>query len=177
VRFGGPELSESYGNLSTTPAKAHNLRVSDLNQDPPKTLREAEQNFRSFLLREHYPETICWLIPGDVVISIGPHYWVRKRGTEAEQYAAARYSEGIDRGLGIHLRAICATKAETFASVFIPKDSVDAQYHFLGPLLKVSCPVERHSATAITDPLRWLWLRWRYGKQSNVLEVNQRGEV
>jgi hypothetical protein len=162
--------------ISSTTAKAHNLCVADLNQDPPQTLREAEEKFRSFLRRENYPETICWLIPGDLVASSGPHYWVRKRGTEAEQYAATRYAEGVDRGLGILLRAICATNAETFATVFVPRDSVDAQYHLLGPALRVSCPAERHSTTAITQPLRWQWLRWRYGKQSDLLEENQRGQ-
>ena len=146
--------------------------MADLNQDPPQTLREAEEKFRSILRRENYPETICWLIPGDVVASNGPHYWVRKRGTEAQQYAATRYAEGVDRGLGILLRAICATNAETFATVFVPKDLVDAQYHLLGPGLRVSCPVERHSATAITQPLRWQWLRWRYLQHAACLGDN-----
>ena len=149
--------------------------VSDLNADPPKTLEEAEQKLKGFLLRQHYPEAICWLIPGDVLASAGPRYWVRKRGTEAKQYTATRYAEGVDRNLGILLEAVCATETETFASVFIPEDDLDAQYHLMGPLLKLSCPVERHSTTEITNPLRWLWLRWRYGRQSDSLEVNQRG--
>ena len=156
--------------------KAHNLCVVDLYQDPPQTLREAEEKFRSLLRRENYPATICWLIPGDVVVSSGPHYWARKRATEAEQYEATRYAEGVIRGLGILLRAICATNAETFATVFVPRDLLDAQYHLLGPALRVSCPLGRHSATAITQPLRWQWLRWRYGKQSDLLEENQRGQ-
>ena len=154
-------------------ARGHNLCVSDLNPDPPRTLKQAEQKFRSFLCRENYPETICWLIPGDVVVSNGPHYWVRKRGPEAEQYAATRYAEGVNRGLGILLRAICATNAETFASVFVPQNTVDAQEHLLGSLLRVSCPIVRHSTTAVSNPLRWFWLRWRYGRPSDMLEVNQ----
>jgi hypothetical protein len=147
--------------------------VSNLNLDPPRTLKQAEQAFRSFLQRENYPERICWLIPGDVLASNGPHYWVRKRGIEAEQYAATRYAKGVDRGLGILLRAICATNEETFASVFIPESTADAQEHLLGPFLRISCPVERHSTTAVSNPLRWLWLRWRHGSASDLLEVNQ----
>ena len=92
---------------------------------------------------------------------------------EAAEYAAARYSEGVDRGLGILLRAICATRTGTFAAVFVPEDREDALYHLLGPLLRVSCPVERYSTTAIENPLHWRWLRWRYGKQRDFLEENQ----
>lgn len=149
--------------------------VSDFNSDPPKTLEGAEQRFRGFLRSQNYPEAVCWLIPGDVLASAGPHYWVRKRGTEAKHYTATRYAKGVDRNLGILLEAVCATETETFASVFIPEDDADAQYHLMGTLLKLSCPVERQSTTAITNPLRWLWLQWRYGRLSDSLEVNQRG--
>ena len=59
------------------------LSEADLNPAaPPKTLREAEKKCRSFLRRDSYPEAICWLIPGDVVTSTGPHYRVRKPETE-----------------------------------------------------------------------------------------------
>ena len=148
--------------------------MSDLNSDPPKTLREGEQQFRVLLRHENYPETIRWLIPGDVVVSKGRRYWVRKRGTEAEQYAAARYADGVERGLGILLSAVCATKAETFAWVFVPEDRLDAGYHLLGRCLRVACPVDGHSTTVVTGPLHWLWLRRLYGKQSDLLEVNHR---
>ena len=149
---------------------AHNPNVSNLGPDPPKTLKEAEQRFRGFLRRQNYPETIYWLIPDEIVISAGPHYWIRKRRTQATQHAALRYAEGVDRNLGILLKAICATDTETFASVFIPQNDEEAQNHLMGRCLKLSCAVERHPATAITDPLRWLWLEWRYGKQSRALD-------
>lgn len=148
--------------------------ASDLSPNPPKTLNEAEERFRGFLRRVNYPDVICWLIPGDVVVSAGPHYWVRKRAGKAAEYAALRYAEGVNRNFGILLEAICATEAETFASVFVPEDDEDAQRHLMGPVLKLSCPVERHSTTVITNPFRWLWLCTRHGKQSEMLEVNQR---
>lgn len=148
--------------------------MSDLSPNPPKTLKEAEEKFRAFLRRENYPDAICWLIPGDVVVSAGPHYRVRKRGAKAEEYAALLYTEGVSRNLGILLEAICATEAETFASVFVPEDDEDAQRHLMGPVLKLSCPVKRHLTTAITNPLCWRWLSRRHGKQSEKLEVNQR---
>jgi len=153
---------------------AHNSGVSELNPDPPKTLNEAEQKFSRFLLSQNYPDTIHWLIPGDVLAGAGPHYWVRKRGCQAKEYAALRYAKGVNRNLGILLEAVCATEAETFASVFVPESDEDAQYHLVGPALKLSCPVERRSTTVITNPLRWLWLWYRYGKQSEMLEANQR---
>jgi hypothetical protein len=119
---------------------AHNSGVPELNPDPPKTLKEAEEEFSRFLLGQNYPEAICWLKPGDVVASAGPHYWVRKRGGQAEEDAALRYAKGVDRNLGILLEAVCATEAETFASVLIPQSDEDARYHLMGPVLKLSCP-------------------------------------
>jgi len=108
---------------------------------------------------------------GDVVVDESSHYWVRKRDEEATRNAALRYSEGLERKLGIMLQAICATESETFASVFIPEDDSDAQGHLMGRCLKLSCPVERYSTSAVTNPFTWMLLRWRNGKRSKDLEV------
>ena len=152
---------------------AHNSRVSELTPDPP-TFEAAEQKLSAFLRGQNFPARICWLIPGDVVVDNQRRYWVRDRRAKAAQYAARRYAEGIRRKLGILLQAICSNEVETFASVFVPDDDLAAQYHLIGRGLKLSCPVERCSTTSTTNPVRWLLLSWRYGKQSEMLEVNQR---
>lgn len=56
----------------------------------------------------------------------------KKREAEGTRYAALRYSVGLERNVGVKLHAICATEAETFASVFVPEDDVEAQYHLMG---------------------------------------------
>lgn len=83
-----------------------------------------------------------------------------------------QYADGVDRNLGVELRAICATNTETFASVFVPENDVDRQYHLMGRLLKLSCPVEMRLASTVPNPLRWWMLRLLHGK-NNVLSFFQ----
>jgi hypothetical protein len=111
---------------------AHNSRVFDPSADPPSTLLAAEEKFRTFLATQDYPTTICWLMPGDVVADRNRHIWVRKRGTEGTRYATLQYSIGLERNCGVELEAVCATETETFASVFVPEDDLDAQRHLMG---------------------------------------------
>lgn len=150
----------------------HNSRVHDFVPDAP-AFAVAERKFSDFLRSQNYPQKICWLMPGDVLVNKERHYWVRDRKAKSAQCAARRYAEGIHRNLGILLEAVCSTETETFASVFVPDDDVEAQYHLMGRGLKLSCPVERYPTTATTNPLHWLLLRLWYGKQSKMLEVNQ----
>ena len=150
---------------------AHNSRVTDVNPDPPQTLSAAEEKFRTFLATQNYPKTICWVMPGDVVVDTNRHYWVRKRGAQGARYAALRYSVGLERNFGVKLQAICATESETFASVFVPEDDLDAQYRLMGRRLKLSCPVERNAMSTVTNPLKWRLLWWRNGQRSKELEV------
>ena len=145
--------------------------MTDANPDPPQTLSAAEEKFRSFLATQNYPKAICWLTPGDVVVDTNRRYWVRKREAEGARYAALRYSMGLERNFGVKLHAICATESETFASVFVPEDDIDAQYHLMGRGLKLSCPVDRRSTSTVTNLLKWRLLWWRNGQRSKELEV------
>ena len=150
---------------------AHNSRVTDWNPEPPATLSAAEEKFRTLLATQNYPKAICWLMPGDVVVDAKRHYWVSKREEESAWHAAVRYTEGLELHSGIMLKAICATETETFASVFVPDDDLDAQGHLMGSGLKLSCPVERYTATSVTNLLRWKVLCWRNGQLSKLLEL------
>jgi hypothetical protein len=73
---------------------AHNSKVTDANSDPPDAFSAAEEKFRTFLETQNYPTTICWLMPGDVVVDTNRHCWVRKREAKGAGYAAVRYSVG-----------------------------------------------------------------------------------
>lgn len=154
-------------NFATIGKLAHNFTVTNSDSDPPLTLAEAEDKFRGFLSGQNYPTTICWLMEGDLLIDKARHFWVRERRSEAARHASLRYSEGLERNLGVYLRAICSTNERTFASVFVPTDELDAQYHLMGRGLKVSCPTERYSTSTVKNPIHWLALRLRYGRQVN----------
>ena len=139
--------------------------MTNSDSDPPLTLAEAEDKFRGFLSVQNYPTTICWLMEGDLLIDKARHFWMRERRSKAARHAALRYSEGLERNLGVHLRAICSTNEQTFASVFVPTDELEAQYHLMGRGLKVSCPTERHSTSTVENPIHWRALWLRYGRQ------------
>lgn len=79
--------------------------------------------------------------------------------------------EGLERNLGIELRAICATDTETFACVFVPPDDLDRQDHLMGRMLKLSCPVERRPASTVRNPIKWFALRQLNGRRSHVAEL------
>jgi hypothetical protein len=144
--------------------------VTNENPDPPQTLSAAEEKFRTFLATQDYPKTIYWLMPGDVVADRNRRLWVMKRGAEGTTYANLQYSVGLERNLGVELQAICATETETFASVFIPEDDLDAQHHMMGRCLKLTCPVERYATSAVTSSLKWRWLWWWNSRRSKRLE-------
>jgi hypothetical protein len=150
---------------------AHNLIVTDSNLHLPATLSGAEEKFRTFLASQNYPKVISWTMPGDVVVDAKRNYWVRTRSAKNAGHAALRYTQGLERRFGIMLKAVCATETVTFAFVFVPIDEADAQRHFMGRGLKFSCPVERYTTSAVTNPLKWKVLSWRNGQRSKLLEL------
>jgi hypothetical protein len=135
--------------------------------DPPATLKVAEEKFSAFLGSQGYPKAVCWVEPSDLIVDAKRHYWIRSR-REAAMRAEQQDAKGLGRNLGVQLQAICATNAETFASVFVPEDDLDRQYHLMGRVLKLSCPVEMRLASTVQNPLRWLMLRLR-NRKGNVL--------
>jgi hypothetical protein len=158
------------GILQQLTELAHNSRVIDPNADPPNTLSAAEEKFRTFLTTQNFPKAICWLMPGDVVADKNRRLWVRNRGAEGTRYAAQQYSVGLERNCGIELEAICATETETFASVFVAEDDLDAERHLMGRGLKLLCPVERFATSAVTNPLKWRLLWWSNNRRSKRLQ-------
>jgi hypothetical protein len=145
--------------------------VTDSSQAPPPTLAIAEQKFSAFLGLQHYPTTICWLEPDGVLVDKNRHFWIREKSAKSAEHAALKYSWGLERNLGVELRAICATEAQTFAFMFVPEDDVDAQYHLMGHGLKLSCPAERRSTSTTKNPLRWLLFSLRNRRRSKMLEL------
>jgi hypothetical protein len=148
----------------------HNSKVTNSLAELPPTLEAAEEKFSAFLTSQEWPETICWVTSDDLLVGSKTHHWIRVRPNAAIR-AAQRYADGFEGKLGIEVRAICATQTETFASVFVPEDDLDAQYHLMGRGLKCTCPVKRYSASGVRNPLKWLALCLRYRQGRNVQDL------
>lgn len=132
--------------------------VTESAPDPPLTLKAAKEKFSAFLASLNYPAKVYWVALDDLLVDKKTHFWIRPN-PNAEEYASRQYAEGLNRKLGIELRAICATDAETFATVFVPKDDLDSQYHLMGHGLKLTCPVKRYSTSNVGGLIEWLALR------------------
>jgi hypothetical protein len=127
--------------------------MADQKPDPPLTFSEAEQKFGHFLNTNGYPASIRWIMSDQILPGDDRHHFIRATGAEeAFTEMERRYKEGLNRGLGISLHAICATQAETVASIYIPTNTTDAQYRMIGRGLKLSCPTSFIPASLIENP-------------------------
>jgi hypothetical protein len=145
--------------------------ASSTSPDPPTTFDAAEQLFREFLVRNGYPSNVRWLVPDNVVPDKSKRYWIREDNGKASAEAHRRYVAGLERNLGISLRAICSTDTTTFATIFVPADYLDAQHNLMGRGLKLSCPTEAAPACTVVSPIRWFLVRLRYGRRTRMLEL------
>ena len=145
--------------------------MAEPHYDPPETLDEAAERLKKFLLAQHWPGAIRWLTHDNVLVDRKGQFWVCERGTMPFEHAKLRYSEGVQRNLGVALSAVCATDTETFVSVFVPADDLDRQYHLMGRVLKLSVPTSRKSALTVGNPLLWWILKLRNQKRSRTLEL------
>ncbi|MFZ0999060.1 MAG: hypothetical protein WAO17_12725 [Candidatus Sulfotelmatobacter sp.] len=159
------------GDFATAIKMADNSAMADPYSDPPKTLDEAAEKFKKFLSAQHWPQTISWLTHDNVLVDGQGQFWVRERRMKAFEQSKLRYAEGVERNLGVALSAVCATDTETFASVFVPVDDLDGQYHLMGRVLKLSVPASRKSALTVRNPLRWWILGLRNKRHSKPSEL------
>ncbi len=145
--------------------------IDNPDSDPPQKFEIAEQKFAHFLLAQDYPPSICWLTPGSVLVSTTRRYYVRVNRDEALELARRRYVQGLERGLGIALTAVCNSNRETFATVIVPLDNLDRQYRLMGKKLKLSCPLHQLKGIHVRDPFKWELLERRHGERSRMIEV------
>jgi hypothetical protein len=143
--------------------------VTDAVSDPPSSLAVAEQKFSAFLPSQNYPTALFWVFPGNVIVDKERRCWIKSHRGAAREHAALSYEKGLKRNLGIGLRAICASDTETFATVFLPENDLDAQSNLMGSCLKLSCPIERCSAYMMKCRFRWLLLWLSNGRRSRSL--------
>lgn len=135
--------------------------MTDRVSTPPKVFSDAEKRLSTFLVEHGYPATVRWLLPEDVIPG-GERYWINPREPESTETATHNYRCGLQKNLGINLRAVCADDSTTYATVFVPVDDLDAQNNLMGRGLKLSCPARKVKAVRITNRLRWRYLTLRY---------------
>jgi hypothetical protein len=114
--------------------------MTDFASDPPPSLAEAEVLFGRFLASQGYPARVYWVHETDLVADRERRWAVRRSSVSPRAEFEQCYLEGVAKGLGIEIAARCANQEHTFATVFIPEDSIDAQYHMMGRGLKMFCP-------------------------------------
>ena len=120
--------------------------------DPPKSLAEAEELFGKFLSDRGLPTRIVWVQEADVVFEHERSRLVDISSCLDRAYVEQSYQQGVAKDLGISLIAHCASSKHTFATIFVPDDAVDAQYHLMGRGLKLSCPMFFVSASFAGKP-------------------------
>jgi hypothetical protein len=167
-----PPLSSCGGELSTDAKSRIILGMTVGALDPPLTLSGAEKLFSEFLFQNGHPPRVRWLTAADLIVDKRGRFWVRGQGTNANpsREANRQYSVGLERNLGIALRALCSTDAETFATVLLPRNDADAQYNLMGRCLKMSCPTSTRAAFVVKHPIRWFLLKLRNKGRSRTLE-------
>jgi len=135
--------------------------MSNLLNNAPSTLSDAQKQLLNLLDKQGWPKRVVWLQREDLLPKAGV-FWVRQRDPgNAFQYAERIYEEGLRRGLGVSLEAVCADEKRTFAAVFFPRDEDEAQRLMIPRGLKVSVPVEQHAATTLNG-VSWAVLRMRF---------------
>jgi hypothetical protein len=141
--------------------------------DPPESFAEAETRFNKFLAGNNFPSNIRWILADQIALTTNRGYLILAAGAiEGRKEAERRYVAGLAKGLGISLNAICVTPEETIASVYVPKDLVDAQRHLMGPGFKFLCPVEKLAASMISEVSEWERLDYDIQVHSRMMREN-----
>ena len=143
----------------------------DCGLELPETLEAAAQRFGEFLSIGSWPSGICWIGQDDLLVG-SPKYrfLVHPRRDAALQEAEEAYRIGLARGLGIRLKAMCATDTEAFSYVEVPEGELDRQSKLVrAGSLKLSRPTERRETSVVISDCRWKILAARYSERSKLL--------
>jgi hypothetical protein len=120
------------------------------------SLTQASDGFSKFLKENGDPERVVWVGRRDLIWGRG-RVWIKE--PETWDAASKLYTLGIERGLGVCLRAFAKTLSSTIATVFVPKDD-DQRQRSLMPLggLKMSARVHSLPARRVKSNLLWIVL-------------------
>src|SRR5258708_15309380 len=124
----------------------------------PGRFSGAIDSFHEFLAREGRPQRIEWLF-GEDVAQIGHRTFIRvPPPAENHECTERLYDRGVKQGLGVAIEALVHTEQVTYAWVFVPSDSIDAEYRMVGgEHLKLTVPQDSLAPNEIHNPVTW-WL-------------------
>lgn len=121
--------------------------------------REAAQEFSAFLESQWAFPDLLWVFREDVC-QRGRRFFVRFPVPEENKGIAEKlYDQGVERGLGVRLEALCLLGSRTCCYVWLPSDEVDASYAMLSGL-KFSVPTSPEVAQPVRSGLSWWVHRW-----------------
>lgn len=143
--------------------------MSAVLQNLPNSLDGAATQFSEFLRNNGYPGEVRWITSADVAVDQQGSFYVRNRPQSSLKQAELLYRSGVELGLGIALRAVCADETTTFASILVPCDKGEAQYAMMGRGIKLSCPTVKRPTMVVGNLLRWWILKARNGKRTKML--------
>ena len=124
----------------------------------PPALQDAIPRLQEFLQEHGWPQEVAF-VGEDELIWAGDYFWVRLRKA-ANESARDAYDNGLRRGLGVALNAVCTDSRSTYAHVYVPRDDRDRQEHMLAVNgLKLSVPLRRSHARSVRNPALWAALR------------------
>jgi|SRR5579859_166933 len=145
--------------------------MNDARQNLPNSLDSATTQFSEFLRNNGYPGGVRWITAADVAIDQQGNFWVRNHPEFHISQAELQYRSGLERGLGVALRAVCANETTTFALIFVPRDNAEAQYAMMGNGIKLSCPTVRCPTKIVNNFLWWWILKARNRKRTKMLQL------
>jgi hypothetical protein len=130
--------------------------MPDMESAPPASLAEAAELFREYLVSNNYPTQIRWITPHQILQGEDGKYLIHAVSEgEAHAEAEKQYNVGLRSGFGILLQALCATRSETIAEIYIPSDEADAKLNRIRSSLKFTCPGSITPASYIEDSIAW----------------------
>jgi len=151
----------------------------------PNDFNQAGAEFLSFLKRENVANKVEWIFPEDLQVVDGGFYIrVPIPGGNLAR-ASAKYSERLERGLGIALSVICWIGDCAYANVYFPHADREAELHLmptgLPTRLKLSYVIrggwdgepsrrdERREAIPVGNKVKWQLLR-RKGARNETMK-------
>lgn len=127
---------------------------------------DAVGRFERFLQNAGYPGHVRWIRPRDVVLVTDRRIFIRVRNNPSDQYVRDAFDLATRAGRGILFAALCSLERATCCYVWVPQDKNEAADHLMSDKLKLSAPTGegRFQGYAVSNALKWVWLRVRYLK-------------
>jgi hypothetical protein len=150
----------------------------------PRDFAKATYEFLRFLKQSKVANQVYWIFPEDIALADG-RFYIRTPVPDLNLVrASVKYSEGLDRGLGIELSVVCWIEDCAYSTVYVPADERDAELHLmpfgLPTRLKLSYPSrggwngeperrdDRREAVAVRNRFKWSLVRHKGAKSEEM---------